>query len=152
MKRINLVFVLVIGIIAVSIYCINANSAYGEDTETAFAPFLGKWEGAWSFMYENAPGTRSCKLFVYLDNGQGYVDYHLGPMQTTGVGNKRNIVNNVDEQNKLKAEVKDIKGVSYLLFTSAQGKKIHWFLKDGQLLSQSSTVQNDYKCALSKVK
>lgn len=152
MKRIRLVLVLAIGILAVSMYGNSINSAWAGDAEKAFSPFLGKWEGEWSFTYVNAPATRPCKLSVYLDNGQGYVDYSLGAMQTSGRGNVRNIVSNAEQQNKLKAEVKDIKGAPCLIYTSEKGKQIHWFLKNGQLVSESSSAQNDYKGTLSKVK
>ena len=152
MKRVQLVLVLVIGVLAVSMYGGAINSVYAGDAETAFTPFLGKWDGEWSFTYGTGPATRPCKLVVYLDNGQGYVDYSLGAMQTSGRGKGRNIVSNVDQENKLKAEVKDIKGAPCLVYTSEKGKQIHWFLKNGQLVSESSSAQNDYKGTLSKVK
>ena len=148
MKRMPLVLTLVIALLGVSMYCMPINSAYGEDVETAFKPFLGKWEGDWVW----GSGGRPCKLFVYLDNGQGYVDYYLGPVKQVHTG-QHSSVNNSDQQNKIKAEVKEIKGSHRLVFTSkSSGFEIQWFPKDGQLIGVPiGAPVADSKCTLSKV-
>ena len=155
MKSIHLVLALMIGIFALSILPVNL--ACGKDVETAFKPFLGKWEGEWSFASGSASwGGRPCKLAVYLENGQGYVDYYVGPPRGGPQGKYHGdsaTQGSSSQQNKLKAEVKDIKGSPCLVFTSKASNEYHWSLKDGKLLGTPSTAsQGDNKCTLSKVK
>jgi hypothetical protein len=153
MKRIHLILALVIGIVAGSMYCIPVHPAYGEDTETAFKPFLGKWEGEWSWSAGGAgTGSRPCKLAVYLENGQGYVDYYLGPWRGAHHTSGHVTSSNAEQQDKLKAKVEDIDGSPRLVFTSKAGAKLYWSLSNGKLIGVLNRAGTDAsKCTLSRV-
>ena len=154
MKRIHLNLVLLIGLLAVSMYCIPVDFARGEDTETAFKPFLGKWEGEWSWSAGGAgQGARPCKLAVYVENSQGYVDYYLGPFKSAHHASAHSTTASADQQNKLKAKVEDINGSPSLVFTSKAGKKTYWSLSNGKLIGVlNRTGNSDSKATMSKVK
>lgn len=150
MKRKRLASVM--GIMAVFLSYFLLQSGYGVDTETALKPFLGQWEGQWKFTYGGSKDfTRPCKLKIYVENGQGYVDMNLGAVQSSGHAHGAALLS--EEQNKLKAEIEDVSGAPYLVFTSAKGYGYRWFIKDGKLLGEPTRANaGEGTGTLSKVK
>lgn len=83
-----------------------------------------------------------------IENGKAYADYHLSAVQSSQKIRSSGPL----EQNKLPAEVKNIDGSSFLVFTTKAGNEYRWTLNNSRLVGRPSAAGSDSTCTLSKAK
>ncbi len=123
-------------------------SIHAEDFSASYKPFIGIWEGEWSFAGgDTSWGGRPCKLMIYLQGNEVYVDYSVGAKSSMG-----SLDTTAGHQLKIRADLKTVNGSPCLIFSSGANEYI-WHMENGKLVGQPNNEgEKDTRCVLSRAR
>lgn len=109
----------------------------GQSDEELAKPFLGKWEGSWVF----SRGFRPCRVSVYIESGQAYVDYYVSPSGRYSAF----------ERKKIKPTFGQVNSLSKMSFTLGNSE-FKWEVTNGRLCGTYKFSNDEATCALTRTK